>query len=243
MRRMSVCCLACLLCLVTLVGCGGTSSGSAPLTSAQAVATDKAALAIGYASGDASSSVTKNLTLPTSGAEGTTISWTSSNPAVVTTAGVVNQPVTADASVTLTATITVGTTSDTKTFPLTVKAQMTDAEAVAAAKAALAIGYASGDSASSVTNNLTLPATGLDGSTISWASSDPAVVTTAGVVNQPLTGDASVTLTATITVGAASDTKTFPLTVKAQMTDAQAVAAAKATLVIGYAPGVTRPRP
>jgi hypothetical protein len=234
---MSICCLACLLCLVTLVGCGGTSSGSAPLTPVQAIAADKAALAIGYASGDASSSVTKNLTLPTSGAEGSTISWASSNPAVVTTAGVVNQPLTGDASVNLTATITVGATSDTKTFPLTVKAQMTDAEAVAAAKAALAIGYASGDSASSVTQNLVLPATGIDGSTISWASSNSAVVTTAGVVNQPLTGDAGVTLTANITVGAASDTKTFPLTVKGQLTDAEAVAAAKAALAIGYASG------
>jgi hypothetical protein len=222
---------------MSLVGCGGTSTGSAALSPAQAVAADKAALAIGYASGDTSSNVTKNLTLPTSGTDGSTISWASSNSAVVTAAGVVSQPLTTDASVTLTATITVGTTGDTKTFPLTVKAQMTDAQAVAAAKAALAIGYASGDSASSVTKNVTLTATGLDGSAISWASSDPAVVTTAGIVSQPLTTDASVTLTATITVGTTSDTKTFPLTVKAQMTDAQAVAAAKAALAIGYAPG------
>jgi len=194
MKRMTVCCLACLLCLMTLVGCHGNLSGTAPLTATQAVTADKAALAIGYASGDTSSSVTQNLTLPTAGADGSTSSWVSNNSAVVTTAGVVNQPITSDAGVTLTTTITVGTTSDTKTFPLTVKAQMTDAQAVAAAKAALAVGYASGDSASSVTQNLTLPATGLDGSTISWASSDPAVVTTWGVVNQPVTGDASVTL-------------------------------------------------
>jgi hypothetical protein len=132
MKRMTVCCLACLLCLMTLVGCHGNSSGTAPLTAAQA------ALAIGYASGDTSSSVTQNLTLPTAGADGSTISWVSNSSAVVTTAGVVNQPITSDAGVTLTATITVGTTSDTKTFPLTVKAQMTDAQAVAAAKAALA---------------------------------------------------------------------------------------------------------
>jgi hypothetical protein len=52
-------------------------------------------------------------------------------------------------------------------------------------------------------------------------------------------------LTAAITVGTASDTKTFPLTVKAQMTDAQAVAAAKAALAIGPSatPPATQPRP
>ena len=86
------------------------------------------------------------------------------------------RPVTGDASVTLTATITVGSASDTKAFPITVKAQIIDAQAVAAAKAALAIGYASGDSASSVTQNLTLPATGIDNSTNSWVSSNTAVV-------------------------------------------------------------------
>lgn len=62
---------------------------------------------------------------------------------------------------------------------VSVKAQMTDAQAVAAAKAALAIGYATGDSASSVTQNLTLPLTGSSGCTISWASSDQALASTA----------------------------------------------------------------
>ena len=36
---------------------------------------------------------------------------------------------------------------------------------------ALTFGYAAGDSASGVTQNLTLPATGSDSSTIAWASS------------------------------------------------------------------------
>jgi Concanavalin A-like lectin/glucanases superfamily/Bacterial Ig-like domain len=230
--------LACLLWAVTLIGCGGVSSGGTPpLTPAQDVAAAKAALAIGYASGDSASSVTQNLTLPTSGLDGTAVSWASSNTAVVSNAGVVTQPDTQDASVTLTATISVSGASDTKAFPIVVKAKMTDAQAVAAAKAALAIGYASGDSASSVTQNLTLPATGIDGSNNSWVSNNTSVISNAGVVTRPTTGDASVTITATITVGSSSDTKAFPVTVKAQMTDAQAVAAAKAALAIGYASG------
>ena len=226
-----------LLWVVTLVSCGGVSSNNVSVDPVQEVAAAKAALAIGYAAGDSASSVTQNLTLKHTGIDGSTISWASSNSGVVTIAGVVTQPLTTDANVTLTATITVGTASDTKIFPITVKAQMTDAQAVAAAKAALVIGYASGDSASSVTQNVTLATTGIDTSTITWISSNPAVVTAGGVVTQPLTTDANLNLTATITVGTASDTKIFPITVKAQMTDAQAVAAAKAALVIGYASG------
>jgi hypothetical protein len=101
--------------------------------------------------------------------DGSTVAWVSSDPSIVTTAGIISRPVTGDANVTLAATITLGTASDTKLFPVTVKAQMTDAQAVAAAKAALAIGYAAGDSAASVIQNLTLTATGVDGSTIAWA--------------------------------------------------------------------------
>jgi trimeric autotransporter adhesin len=104
------------------------------------------------------------------------------------------------------------------TESLTVESQASaDAAAVAAAKAALAIGYATGDSANSVTQNLTLPTTS-NGATITWASDNPSVVATNGTVTRPASGqpNATVTLTATITKGAATDTKTFTVTVKAQ---------------------------
>ena len=231
------CRLAVALWIVTLMSCGGASSRDSLLTPQQKVAAAKAALEIGFGTGETSSSVSKNMTLAVVGTNGTTISWTSSDGVVVSTTGVVTQPLTQDINVTLTATISIDGISDTKTFLITVKAQMTEAQAVAAAKAALTIGYASGDSAASVTQNVTLPATGIDSSTIAWASTAPAVVSTAGVVTQPLLAETHVTLTATITVGTASDTKDFPLTVKAQMTDAEAVAAAKAALEIGYATG------
>jgi hypothetical protein len=132
----------------------------------------------------------------------------------------VTQPLLQDASVTLTARISLSGVSDTKTFPITVKAQMTEADAVAAAKAALAITYASGDSAASVTQNQTLPATGIDNSTITWASNNHDVVSIAGAVTQPA-NDTGVILTATIIVGSASDTKAFSIMVKGLL-DAQA---------------------
>ena len=68
-----------------------------------------------------------------------------------------------------------------------------------------------------VTANLaTLPLTGASGTTITWSSDTPAVISNTGVVTQPSngSGDATVTLTATISKGTASDTVVFTLTVK-----------------------------
>lgn len=64
--------------------------------------------------------VTGDLTLPTSGARDTVITWSSSNPAVLSATGKVTSPV-ADVSVTLTATITKGATTYTKPFAVTVR--------------------------------------------------------------------------------------------------------------------------
>lgn len=93
--------------------------------------------------------------------------------------------------------------------------QISDANVVALDKAALAITFAGIETANTVKNNLTLPTTGSNGSTITWSSSNTSVVTNAGVVTRPIysAGDATVTLTATITKGTASDTKTFTVIV------------------------------
>ena len=53
---------------------------------------------------------------------------------------------------------------------------ITDAEAVKRAKENLAIGYAGGDSESSVTQNVSLPTAGENGVTISWESGNSAVI-------------------------------------------------------------------
>ena len=132
MKRLSFCLVITLWMIGSLVGCGGSSSSTATLTPAEVVAADKSALAVGYAAGDSSSSVTQALVLPASGSQGSTITWNSSNAAVISNSGTVSRPLTADTTVTLTATITMAPAIDTKTFPVTVKAQMTDADAVAA---------------------------------------------------------------------------------------------------------------
>ncbi|SDC89628.1 family 43 glycosylhydrolase [Nocardioides lianchengensis] len=178
------------------------------LTDANRVAGDKDALSLGDVS-----AVTANLALPTTGAFGSAVAWASSDPSVISTTGAVTRPgVGADpAQVTLTATITKGASSETKTFAATVLPADSDQSKADAAAAALALVHAD-----DVRGHLTLPATGRHGSTVTWASSAPAVVSTTGLVTRPAhgAGDTSVTLTATVTVGAATATRAIPLTVR-----------------------------
>lgn len=92
-----------------------------------------------------------------------------------------------------------------------------DALAVEEDKNSLLIGYHGTDNATSVTQALiTLATTGSNGSSITWVSSIPSVISNDGqTVNRPSDTDTTVTMTATISMGAITDTKTFTLTVKA----------------------------
>lgn len=108
----------------------------------------------------------------------------------------------------------------TAVFEVTVKLkQIQDEEDVQADKEALAISYAAGDSAERVTQNIELPATGANGSQITWASSNEAYIKPDGSVTRPKPdeGDQQVTLTATLTKGAATAQKTFDLTVSKEI--------------------------
>lgn len=184
------------------------------------VDTDKSTLSITYASGDSAASVTQDITLPTSLGTGTKVVWASSNASVLSSTGTVTRPVfdvdDPKTTVTLTATIANGTATTTETFTVVVMPQdPTDAEAVASDKEALAIGYATGDSATSVTQDVTLATSGTWGTTISWSSSASSNVAADGDVNRPTLaeGDQTVTLTATISKNGESATKTFELKV------------------------------
>lgn len=86
-----------------------------------------------------------------------------------------------------------------------------DSQKVAEAKSALSIG-----DTSAVIGNLTLP-TVQDNATITWTSSNTDVIDGTGKVVRPKHGmiDAALRLTATITVGSATDTKDFTVVVKA----------------------------
>jgi len=97
----------------------------------------------------------------------------------------------------------------------TINLTQNDSQAVASDTSSLVIGYAGGDSAGNVTQNLVLPAGGPGGTAISWISDNTAIITPGGTVNRPAftSGNASVALTATITKGSASAAKIFNLTV------------------------------
>ncbi|CAI6083775.1 S-layer homology domain-containing protein [Cohnella sp. JJ-181] len=90
-----------------------------------------------------------------------------------------------------------------------------DQKAVAAARDALVIGYASGDTAMYVTQNLTLPAAGTGGTTVTWTSSAIGTVSDTGAVTRPVGADAGVQLTAAVRLGEATAIRVFDIVVKA----------------------------
>ena len=155
--------------------------------------------------------VTSNLTLLETIGDAT-VSWTSSNTAAITAAGVVTR-LEVDTVVTLTATLTIEGETVTQQFRVKVKAvEVTVAQRLALAKAQLVTNYAAtiGDDEYEVTANLTLATTVLD-ATVSWSSNEPTIITNAGVVTRPTfaTGDQTVTLTATLTIGTQTTTQVF----------------------------------
>ena len=152
------------------------------------------------------------------------IRWSSTAEMVIATNGEVTRPGVGEpnTNVSLTATLSkAGATDVTKTFELTVLAQVASAQdQVEAASNALLIGYAEGDSESSVTTNVTLPTSGADGVEIRWSSTAEMVIATNGEVTRPGVGEpnTNVSLTATLSKAGATDvTKTFELTVLAQV--------------------------
>lgn len=70
---------------------------------------------------------------------------------------------------------------------------------------------------SSIKNDITLPATGVNGSKITWESSNAAILSASGKVTRPASGenDANVTLTAILTYGDQTMSKTFQICVEA----------------------------
>lgn len=203
-------------------------------------------VAVGYAAGETATAVSNNVTLMSSTTNGCSVAWTTTDASLVATNGTVNRPayLSNDQSVTLTATISKGTASQTTNFTLTIKKlPATDAEKVTVDARDVAVGYASGDSATYVTQNVTLTNQGpVFGTAISWTSTADAVIGTDGTVNRPAfspDGDTNVTLTAVAELNANYATNSsFTLTVKQLADPAIAeVSNDAALLTITYAAG------
>ncbi len=128
-------------------------------------------------------------------------------------------------------TITAGTTVKVKFKPT-----LTDQEKVGKAKDALQLSFQNGDTANSISSHwLNLPMSGLHDTKISWKSSDEATIkikkenewNSYGSITRP-EENTQVTLTATITKGDASATKSFTVTVRGTNEDAVISAAEQA---------------
>lgn len=209
-----------------------TSTGA---NDAEDVVADYLDLEIIYGENDTKSSVTVNMMLATTGNYGSTITWVSTYTNdgldakdIVTYDGTVTRPVygDGDVSVTLTATITKGSIAIEKIFNLTVlQKPPTDLEAVTADQIALDIIFAGNDTVNTVTNDLTLPNKGPNGTIITWVSNykndgsdSSAIIASDGSVTRPAYGnsDSEIILTATISRGDEAIVKTFYVTVLAE---------------------------
>lgn len=150
----------------------------------------------------------QDLALPASGNSGlTTVTWKSGNTDVITDDGDVKRPA-QETKVAMTATITKGSATTTKTIEVTVPAaNPNDDIQIYKDQLTLNAGYVSSD--------ITLPATSGEAD-VTWETSDADVMTKYGVINRT-DKNQEVTLTATLTLdGTASVTKEFKLVVLAE---------------------------
>ncbi len=167
-----------------------------------------------FQSGDSATSVTKNLTLPTSVGD-VQISWVSDFTAAISNSGVVTRQ-TLDANVVLTATLTLGDATATKDFAVKVIAAVVVIDPVEALDAIELtgdlLGYTISTGRYNTKGNIVLPTTSMT-LTVTWSSSNPAVLSATGVVVRPayLQADSTVILTATI----GTQTKEYIVTVLA----------------------------
>lgn len=176
-------------------------------TAAERVARDSADLNLGD-----TGAVTADLRLPSTGPNGSTYTWNSDDESVVSPDGAVTRPPhgSGDATVTLTATVSFDDVSDTVRFEVTVLEDLSQQQKVEEAAAALLV-----HDASAIRGNITLPTTGLHGTSVEWRSSEPSVITPAGEVSRPAPGEEQVRLNvhARVRLGKTFTQRRFRLTV------------------------------
>jgi len=180
---------------------------------------DHNALALSRPTG---STLTANLgVLPSAGANGSTITWGATNPVYLNVNGNIYRPneEEGDQIAVLVATLTAPTGEKvTKAFIYYLET-VSDSAAVIADAAELQVLADLARGATAILHNdfeadAILPVTGSNGSTITWNTSDPAVMTASGKNLVSNLDVKPVTLTATITKGVHSLTKEFELVCK-----------------------------
>jgi len=122
MKRVQSIFIVSLFLLLFVNACSNDSNTTnSTMSDTEIVASDASSLAIIYGDMDTESTVTTNMTLPSKGDHGSTITWASSNTVLINNNGLVTQPVgDGNTQVTLTATLTKGIVTQTVNFNLTV---------------------------------------------------------------------------------------------------------------------------
>jgi len=174
--------------------------------------------------------IMSDLNLPVTGILGTEIRWESSDTEgkFVAADGTVNRPTYTQGpqNISLVATISRGSAEYTKTFHITVIPLPTDDEALELDANWLTYEIIIGGGGIEITNYLNLPVEGPYGSSISWTSSDEKHIKPDGTITRPsfAEGNKLVYLTAVLSKGGKSTTKTFNVVVvKLDQTDADTV--------------------
>jgi hypothetical protein len=179
------------------------------------VQSDLDALEIGYRGTDTKDRVTTHVILALRGERETTITWTSSKPAVVAVDGMVTRSASGDEQLTLTATVIKGEASATKVFPVTVRQRaLTLLQQLGEDADAISWENISRESADSVTAALALFSAGANGCTVTWTSSAPHAISSTGTVIRGASGTV-VTLTAVISKEGFYIVRHFTVTVAA----------------------------
>ena len=154
-----------------------------------------------------SGSLLHSLTLPEESL-GYALSWSSSNPQVISAQSQVTRPAAGSAPVTvvLTASVTAGQTTLTRDFTFTVMPFEEDPDVNAEYYLSLV------DLPEYLYTDLSLPATTGNQDSITWKSSKEQVLGSDGTLNTTSTQPQTVTLTATLTLGEGRAEKEFTLT-------------------------------
>jgi len=190
-----------------------------PAGEAEAVAADAQALVFDSFRGTnpAPDQITSSLPLPATGSNGSRILWSSDAPSVIAPDGTLTRPsyLQGDALVSLSASLSLGQAGAQKSFALRVPA-LPDNDAAALSLDLDWLGFetirGANGSPAAVTENLSLPQSGPNGSSILWRSDHPAI-SDAGLVTRQESGNSAVTLGATLNLGGQSASQQFELVV------------------------------
>lgn len=160
------------------------------------------------------STVIENLVFMQKGNCGSIVSWSSSSPNIIGQTGKVTRPVFGepDAKVTINITVSKGSVSKNKEFKVTVPAWTQEGEVESAANAITwELIRNKNTDINKVTTDLILPTTIGNEIAIIWATSNSSCLSDKGVVTRPAykDGDSIVSVTATLTKGELTSTKTI----------------------------------